>query len=252
MTVYNNTLNQLVNIALSRFEWKNVPNTIDTRYLELMLLTNGSCLVFKDDVVGLLALPFTGSSMDVYNNPTNRRAYAVTGYNAVRDNTDSVIIWDNMSRKNTHDYLEYTAKRVANIERTIDNNVSTQKTPYIITCENEERLSFLNLYKEIDGNAPVIKGTSKLNPDKISVFHTSAPYVSDKLVELKKTIIADCLSGLGVPILTETKKERMLVSEIDTMNEKAISSRWSYLSERQTAAAKINNMFGTNIEVNYR
>lgn len=43
---YNEYTIRLLNIALARFKWENVPKGIDIRYLELMLITQGSVLVF--------------------------------------------------------------------------------------------------------------------------------------------------------------------------------------------------------------
>ena len=43
---------RLSNIALSVFEWKNLPDTVDPRFLELSIYRNGMCVFFKDPVMG--------------------------------------------------------------------------------------------------------------------------------------------------------------------------------------------------------
>ena len=48
---------RLSNIAVSIFEWKNLPDTVDARFLEMSIFRNGMCLFFKDEVMGYLALP---------------------------------------------------------------------------------------------------------------------------------------------------------------------------------------------------
>ena len=40
---------RLLDLAMSVFEWKNLPEGVDPRMLELWLLTNGVVVFFKDD-----------------------------------------------------------------------------------------------------------------------------------------------------------------------------------------------------------
>ena len=57
-------------MAMSRGHWSNMPKTIDLRYLEQTLITQGSCVFFKDDVLGYLCLPVVlNGKLDVYGNP---------------------------------------------------------------------------------------------------------------------------------------------------------------------------------------
>ena len=61
---YNEYTIRLLNIALARFKWENVPKGIDIRYLELMLITQGSALVFYEDSLDQffgLGVAYTGT-----------------------------------------------------------------------------------------------------------------------------------------------------------------------------------------------
>ena len=88
---------RLSNIAVSIFEWKNLPETVDPRYLELALMSDGRAVFFKDEVMGYLALRcMIGGRWNVYDIPTERTAYAVNGYQNRLNPEDSVIIYNNM------------------------------------------------------------------------------------------------------------------------------------------------------------
>lgn len=253
MTAYNSTLNELIGIAISRFEWVNVPESLNTRFLEMSLLTHGMCVFFNDDVLGYIALPcMNNGQLNIYNEPMERIGYTNNGYQKHLSEDNSVLIYDNTTRTSMMTYLEYQASRIMNIDRTIDTNVNVQKTPYLITCTENERLTMLNLFKELDGNAPIIKGTDNLNVESLRVMNTNAPYVADKLLLLKDKIWGNTLANLGVDNLETEKKERMLTGELDALQGKTLSSRWSYLSERKRACAQINKMFGLNMDVRYR
>lgn len=253
MTSYRSTLSELIGIAIARFEWLNVPETVNIRYLETSLLTNGLCVFFKDDVLGYIALPCMNNGvLNIYNEPLERIAYANNGYQKHLNETNSVLIYDNTTRTSMLPYLEYQSKRLMNIDRTIDTNVNVQKTPYLLSCTENERLTMLNMYKELEGNAPIIKGTDNLNADALKVFNTNAPYVADKLLILKDKIWGNTLANLGVDNMEVEKKERMLTNEVTALQGKTLASRWSYLSERERACEHINKMFGLNMEVRYR
>ena len=47
---------RLTELAISMFDWQNLPDTVDARYLELALFTEGMSVFFKDDVIGYLCL----------------------------------------------------------------------------------------------------------------------------------------------------------------------------------------------------
>ena len=88
--------NRLKELAMSMFEWKNLPDTCDERFLELALFEQGKAIFFEDDVMGYLALRCTVSGgFNVYNVPIRRRAYAVNGYHKQLEEKDSVIIYNN-------------------------------------------------------------------------------------------------------------------------------------------------------------
>ena len=80
--VFGHYYRRLKELALSMFEWKNLPDSVDSRFLEDCLFRDGFCVFFKDEVMGYLCLKtMIGGKLDVYNIPTTRKAYASNGYN---------------------------------------------------------------------------------------------------------------------------------------------------------------------------
>lgn len=246
-------LNRLKELAMSMFEWSGLPDTIDERFLELALFEQGKAVYFNDEVMGNLALRVTtGGNFNVYNVPTLRRAYASNGYQKQLNEKDSVIIWNNYLRTNTLYDMKYYAIRLWELDRIVDINAKAQKTPILIQCSEEERISMTNLYMKYDGNQPFISGTKNLNVDGFKVLKTDAPYVADKIMQLRNQIWNEALTELGISNLNIQKKERLVTDEAIRSQGGTIASRYSRLNERRKAADAINKMFGTKIEVNYR
>ena len=245
--------NRLTELSISMFEWKNLPETVDPRFLELTLFGDGMAIFFEDEVLGFCALrTMIGGKLNIYQIPTIRTAYASNGYNMPLNETNSVIVFNNMLHTNSVMDVEQFSKRLYNLDRIIDVNANAQKTPILVSCEDTQRLTLLNLYKQYDGNAPVIFGDKNLNPNSLKVLTTGAPYVADKIYQLKVQIWNEALTYLGISNINITKKERLITDEVTRNQGGTIASRYSRLEARRQACKQINDMFGLDIWVDYR
>ena len=246
-------LNRLKELAVSMFEWKNVPDTVDIRYLELTLLQDGMAIFFNDEELGYLGLQvMIGGNLNVYRIPIIRRAYAVNGYSKDLNPDDSVIIFNNMLHTNSILDLEMFALKLYECDRTIDVNIKAQKTPVALLCDENQRLVMKNLYLQYDGNMPFIFGSKNLDIKQIQAINTGAPFVADKVMETKNQVWNEALTYLGISNTSYQKKERLISDEVIRNMGGTIASRYSRLSERQKACDVINRMFGLNMSVDYR
>lgn len=248
-------LNRLTELGMSMFEWKNLPETIDPRYLEYILYYDGKALFSKDD--GLDSLIVTKCSMSgkwsLYRVPTKRRAYADNGYQRNLTDKNSVVAFNNYLRQPCYPAMMFYAKKLWRIDRTIDINLNAQKTPILIEATEDERLTMKNVYMQYDGNQPVIYGSRSMGlADNLKVFKTDAPYLCDKLMELKNQTWNEALTYLGISNTNTEKKERLISDEVIREMGGTIASRQSRLEMRRQACDEVNRMFGTNIECNYR
>lgn len=245
--------NRLVELSVAMFDWKNLPETIDARFLELALFSEGKCLFFKDEELGYLALRCAiGGGFNVYRIPIKRQAIASNGYHKELDITNSVLIFNNFLHTNSMLDVQIFAERLHNLDRTIEINTNAQKTPIMIRCDQNERLTMENLYMKYDGNIPVIYGDKSLNPNSLQVLKTDAPFLADKLTTLKSQIWNEALTYLGISNINISKKERMITDEVMRNQGGTIASRYSRLEARRMACDEINRMFGLNIDVDYR
>lgn len=250
---YMQYYNRLTELALSMFEWQNLPKTVDQRFLEMCLFSDGMCVFFENEVLGYLGLRcMIGGKLNVYQIPTDRRAYATNGYQKELDGTNSVIIFNNYLHTNSMLDVEMFSKRLYNLDRAIDVNANAQKTPVLIQCDESQRLTMKNLYKQYEGNEPFIFGSKGLDANGLKVLQTGAPYVADKLYELKTQIWNEALTYLGISNINVVKKERMITDEVTRNQGGTVASRYSRLESRRQACKQINEMFGLDIWVEYR
>ena len=266
---YGQYLTMLTELSTSMFDWQNLPSTINQRFLELTLFTDGFAVFFKDedlDAESITGIPDTDNEagaylalqvsingrLNVYREPISYRAYAVNGYQKQLNNNNSVIIYNNMLHTNSVMIAKIFARRLYNLDQIINVNANAQKTPILITCDESQRLTLLNMYQQYDGNAPVIFADKNIDLNSIKSINTQAPYIADKLYTLKTQYWNEALTYLGISNVSFQKKERMVQDEVIRSQGGTIASRYSRLQSRRDACDKINNMFGLNISCDFR
>lgn len=243
---------RLKELCINMFEWKGLPDTIDVDMLENWLCEYGYVLYFNDEAVGNLALTcMYGGPLNVYRKPIYRRAYAANYYQKDLTIDNSVLIYNNYLHTPSMDTLVLYARRLFEIERAIDVNVKAQKTPVMILCDDSQLLTMKNVYEKYDGNEPVIFGSKNLDIKGIQVLKTEAPFVSAELQLLKQQVWNEALEFCGVTS-TSTKRERLVEDEANQSMGGVLAQRNVMLNSRQQAAKRINEMFGTNISVDFK
>lgn len=243
---------RLKELAISMFDWKGLPSSVDPRYIELTLFDNNCAVYFRDEIMGDLCLNCLPQSvMNVYGDPIKRRAYSkYNKYQRQLSDKDSVIIWNNYLRVSSYNAVDLFARRLYNLDRIIDVNCNAQKTPMMVTANEQQRMTMINLYKEYDGNQPFIFGDKMLDQNSLKVLNTGAPYVADRIYDMKRNLWNEALNYLGISAVND-KRERMVTQEAMMAQGDNISARYSRIRSRQEAVEKINAMFGTRISVDY-
>lgn len=250
---YDMYYKQMVELSVTMFDWLNLPDTIDPRYMELVLYAQGQAVFFKDEELGFLCLNVaTNGYWDIYQTPTHRRAYASNGYNRELNKDNSVIIYNNYLRTPDRIATNVFARRIANIDRVIDVNVNAQKTPVIIRATEQQRLTMENVAMDYDGNKPYIFADKELSDKDLQALDIGAPFVADKLYTLKTQLWNEFLTFRGISNVSFQKKERMISDEAIRSQGGTIANRYSRLEMRRQACEKINKMFDLDIWVDYR
>jgi hypothetical protein len=245
---------RLTELAISRFIWHGLPDTVDERYMELHLFRDGQMVWFEDEAIGELCLNLISSGrFDVYGYPVIRRAYSFyNNYQKMLKPDNSVVIYNNLLRTNSLLDVKMFALRLYNMDRIIDVNVNAQKTPVLIVCDEKERLTMKNVYMQYDGNQPVIFGDNNLNAKGMTVLKTDAPFVADKIYQLKCDIWNEALTYLGITNVTVNKKERLITDEVERNQGGVVANRYPYLNARNEGGKKVQKMFGHECYCEFR
>lgn len=244
------------NIAINIFEWKGLEEispSLTSEIIEETLFDKGSCLFFKDDNLGYMALPVVPANrLNVYRKPTNFRAIG-NNYTKEYDVDNSVLIKNNTLKKATFDIVDYYTSKLADIELTKDLHRNAHKMPLVLECTEDTQLTAKNIFKKIHSNEPVIfknrtRGEGEVG---VNVLNANVTYINDKLEDDYHNYEARILTALGLDNYVEDKKERVQSAEVESQQEYIISSFRASLNERKKACEAINKMFGLNLSVDY-
>ena len=261
---YTDYLERFKKIAMSIFEWVNLPDSMDARYIEKCLYYLGTAGLLHTEEYGFINTKATSAGdFNIYGLPTaiqcysysfneQRRLYSgLTGIN--NDiNSEAILVMNNWERVPTASTIELFALRLYEAERACDVNIKAQKTPVLLLIDENQRFTMKNLYEQYDGNTPVIFGDkNQLSLDTIKAVKTDAPFVANDIMQYKKEIWNEALTFLGVNNLSE-KRERLISDETNTNNELINLNLMSYLAPRKLACKQFNEKYGLNIDVKVR
>ena len=245
-------LRQCRSLAENVFCYENLPDEIDVAYMNQILVNKGAIAFFKDEILGLIALPFnTLGKLDVYGRPQRITVYGKNGYNRSLNKDEFVIMYDNYGKYPLILDIYQYAERLAEIERTKDINIRQQRTPRIWQTSDEKMRTLKDLLNNIDAYSDEVIGYDSFSVDEINCVLQPAPYVADKLQDEKEKLWNEFLRLIGVSNVSIQKKERNIKDEITASNGGTIASRFNRFEPRKKALAEIKEKFDIDIKVSY-
>lgn len=249
---YHNFECRLIDQLLGRFDILNCPKEIYLPYVLKRLITRNEVLFFKDeDLNEFIMYDFVtgGAHYDIYMRPTERTVICPNGAQYHLTDKNSVIIKGSNSGTSILPIVQQYARKLYIISRTIDINVHAFRTPTLILCDQDERLSFEQIYKDYEGFAPVIKGSKDMDLSKVQALNLNAPVVFDKLYQLQQNIWNEFLCFCGVSSVNTQKKERLITSEVESALGGNFVERNNFCCAIKRGLDEANEMFGLDMKL---
>lgn len=240
-------------LALNMFTWENLPETMNSRYIENALYEQGLCLVNNDENMSLISVPCNfGANMNINGESTE---VITSGYNYVKtinyiNNKDCVLIRNNDLAKATRDYIANYAERMLEVEMCIRANINQQKFPWFINATEKTKKSLEIIFEKVENFEPFILANKEigLGENALEVLTMPTPYVADKLNEYKYELEREILTFLSLNNNFE-KKERLLTDEINSNNDFISTNVMLMYKNRLQACKEINKKFRLNVKV---
>lgn len=255
-------------IALNLFEWKNLPPTIEERYIEKALFDKGLVCLVNDKNFGEIVVGCSYSqNMNIWGEPTE---VITTGYNYVKtfniENTinttykrgvdginPAIVCQNNDLAISTRDILEYYVNKLVEVELSTFTNVYLQKFPFLINTTKDNEMTMRTLISKVDKGEPYIMYNKKIADlsSAVDVFNLNVPFVADKLLQYRFETEREIYTLFGFNNNFE-KKERLLTDEVNSNNDFINCNIDSMYKKRKQFAELMNAKYGWNVQVKKR
>ena len=243
--MYNMYRNQILSLALTRFEWHGLPATCNARFLEWTLLTQGQATIsFPKDQEGVFystQVTWQGAP-NIYDNPPRWLSIGNNGWRFSAGPTQGVVVWDNLLRMPILDAIDLMARELTDLSRTEQINRLHQKTPYILTGPQDKKIDMTNLWKQIAGGEPAVIGTDGLSQIEVSAIKTDVPYLASEIDAAIQNTWTRIYQLLGIDSMP-FKQERQIEDEVISQQTPSSMQALGFLAARREAAEVLNDRF---------
>ena len=254
-TNVNNHIKYMLNRSINMFKYHNLPDTLPAKELELLLQCHGYAVICKinDNLYAVNA--GLGGECDVYGNPTQAIVTVpYLNYNATLNiDTDCIVMNnDTMQTGLIPMYQKYCTLLNENeitmllvtINKRIQNFISANDDSTVQSA----RKFLENVYA---GKVGVIAEQRLFDSLKIANVGTNAGINLKDLFEYEQYLKASLYNEIGLSANFNMKRERLTKAEVERNTDNLYPLPDEMLSSRREAIAKINEMFGTDITVEF-
>lgn len=240
--------------AMSIYEFKNIPENWDFDYFLSILLSQGFITV-TDTALGVVPLRCGISGINVYNHPTT-----VIIANPVLGNLERTIDEDCTLIKIAYDYrgimdIVYRyATLLSECDSSISVNLMNSKVAFIGLVESKAQANSMKaMYDMISKGEPAVfvKG-SQINSDTILYNHVKENFVAGDIQILKRKIMSEFLTEIGVNNANTDKKERLTDNEVEANDSEIQLNAGYWLENIREGLEKTNKMFNLNLTVDLK
>lgn len=243
--LYSYYRNIMMQMAMSRFRWVNLPCGCDERYLEWQLMTEGvATIAFPAKVPGefLSLKAATQGPMTMYGNPSKWLGIGDNGTRIRCNPNNGVLVWDNASRYPILNGIDLYANELTHIRITKRMNRLHQQIPYVIKGPQEKKQEMLNLFKQVAGGEPAVIATNGIESIDFDVLSTGVTYIGEELSQDEANVWNRIYTLLGIANST-FKLERQTEDEIRAQQAPTTLIKMNSLYERRKAARLLNERF---------
>lgn len=245
---YKKWYNKYSLLALNMFRWEGLPPTIKSRHIEKALFEYGMAFIYKDSDYGLVCYGASPSgNFNSHGEPTQITIHKHNG--AVNKLvSEGVLIRNNdLCIPTEWEVIDY-ARKMKEVEMSIDLNIEQQRFPYFIESTTNNRFTLEQVFKQKADGTPVIFANKQLGLENINVLALNTPYVVDKLNQYKYELEREVLTSYGINNTFE-KKERLLTDEINSNNDFIDRNVDIMFDCRMEAIEEIKDKFGQEFKV---
>ena len=254
-TNVNNHIKYMLNRTVNMFKYHNLPDTIPAKELELLLQCHGYAVICKINGELYAVKAGLGGECDVYGNPT--QAIVTVPYLNYNDtlniDTDCIVMNNDIMQIGLLPMYQKYCTLMNENEITMLLVTVNKRIQNFISANDDSTVQSARKFLQnvFDGKMGVIAEQRLFDSLKIAHTGSQAGMSLTELFEFEQYLKASLFNEIGLSANYNMKRERLTKSEVECNTDNLYPLPDEMLSSRREAIDKINNLFGTDILVEF-
>lgn len=245
----------LLKKILSRFEFGGLPSYWDIDYfLEVLFLEGKICIT--DTAAGILPLRCGTTGKGIFEQPTECIiANPVLGSFRRTIDVDCALIRLQYNYQGFGWMINRYSTLLAMCDSGIAVNLMNSKAAYVFKASSKAQAeSIKKMYDEITcGNPAVFVGENgALNSENVYNLPVKENFVADDIQLLKRKILNEFLTEIGINNANLDKRERLTADEVNANNDEVYANIQHWFDNLSDGIDKANKLFNLGLSVKVR
>lgn len=240
---------RLLRRLASIFELENIPDSWDMNYFWYILFSWGYIGV-TDTTMGILPLQCSFTGLNVFKRPTKMIfSNPVLGnFDRIIDET-GVLIALQYNFHSAQALLQRYSTMLAMCDSSLAVNLMNSKVSFIGMANSKAQAATMKqMFDKISAGEPfVVVNTEIGNPANFWFNRVKENFVGEELLSVKRSIVNDFLTEIGINNANTDKRERLISDEVNANNEEIGINIDDWYENLKTGIEKVNAMFNLNI-----
>lgn len=250
-----NFVSLMRNKTLTMFDYTGLPDSLPAIELEKLLQGSGYAVLtteYKGELTAFNAT-LSGQEKDIYNRPT-QAVISHPLYNGTVDlDKNAVLVRNDDEQQGLLWLFEKYGAMINETDVSIIVMNYNKRIQTLISANDDSTVESANAYLEkvVNGELGVIGESKLFDSLKVSPTSTNQSNSTTDLVELQQYLKATLFNEIGMNAPYNMKRERLTDDEVQANTDNLRPLADNMLRNRQEGLDKVNELFNTNISVEF-
>lgn len=241
---------ELLRLIFSAYEFTGVPSEWDYDYMLTHLFVDG-LFAITDTEVGVIPLRCGVTGVNYWDHPTEVQiAVPVLGTMRRKIGEDCALIKLQYDYKGVMELVQRYSTNLAMCDSAIAVNLMNTKAAVIGQAEDQKQAQTLKkMYDEISAGKPfVVTRNGMVKIGESVIFNpVKQAFVADDVQLLKRKIMNEFLTRIGIGNANTEKRERLISDEVNANNEESMFSKNHWIKAVNEGLKEANRLYGLSL-----
>ena len=239
---------------LSRFELENAPEEWPINYFWLHLFLDGKISIL-DTELGIIPLKCGVTGINVWDRPTDIIiANHILGSFNRKIGIDAALVHLQYNFMGVTPILQRFSTLLSMCDSAISVNLMNSKVAFIGFVDDAAQAKTMQkMYDEISSGVPaVFARKGQVSPENFMFNSVKNTFIADDVMLLRRKIVNDFLSDIGINHANLDKRERLNTDEVNANNEEMRFNILNWIDTITEGLEVANKLYGLNLKVKLR